>query len=246
MIRSVRLPLGAVLLLPACALVGCAGQEQSEQPGQPNGNPASSAKTVHASSTETDTFTPEDGFAPLVLNDFQVFHGKKPGPTATWTSSGGSVHCTGKPRGYLHSRKSYKNFTLRLDYRFAPSQDPAGSDQANTGFLVYINGPHRLWPVCLEVQGKHVEMGHIKANGKATVIDPAGVRDDEAARQKARRPVGEWNSVEIVSRDGALSSFLNGTKICENKPGELREGAIGIQSEDFEVEFRRLRIREVN
>ncbi len=246
MFRSCRSGLfGMCMLLAGTMLVGCAEQAEPEQSGK--SAPAAAAKeATPAPSSEPDTFTPEDGFTRLSLDDFDVFHGKKPRSTATWTSTGGILHCTGKPRGYLHSRKTYKNFTLRLDYRFTPPTDAAAAEKANTGFLVYITEPHRLWPVCLEVQGKQPEMGQIKANGRVDVIDAAGVRDDESARQKARKPVGEWNSIEIVSRDGGLTSFLNGTKICENKPGELRDGAIGIQAEDFEVQFRRIRIREEN
>jgi hypothetical protein len=231
--------MAASVLLTVCVFCGCA-----EKKPPASDKSAATEKRPQAPPAEADAFTPEAGFSRLTLDDFEAFYGKKPGATATWTADGGTIHSTGKPRGYLHSKKSYKNFTLRLDYRFEPPQDQADAEKANTGVLVYINAPHRLWPLCLEVQGKYSEMGHIKANGRADAIDAAGVRDDEPARQKSRKPVGEWNSIEIVSRDGALASFLNGTKICDNKPGDLKEGAVGLQAEDFAVEFRRIRIRE--
>jgi len=244
----------AGLFVSALCLAGCAPDaqpEQSQQPAAKRGAPsaaenfAAAAKTGDAANNEpADAFTPEEGFTRLTLADFDVFFAKKVEGSPSWTDAGGMIRGTGKPRGYLHSRKSYRNFTLRLDYRFPVPDDPALVDKVNTGVLVYISGPHRIWPVCLEVQGKHVEMGHIKANGRADVIDAAAVQDDDAARQKARKPVGEWNSLEIISRDGVLTSTLNGIKICENKAGELREGPLGLQAEDFAVEFRRLRIRE--
>lgn len=217
-------------------ILGCA-QQDAEQSADP---------AVPVAEEEVDSqqfFEVENGFVLLGLDDFEVFHGKEPGEAPTWTSEGETLRCTGQPRGYLYSKQPYGNFTLRLDYRFIPQEgaDEKKRENSNTGFLVYITGENKLWPVSLEVQGKHVEMAHIKPNGGAAAIE---VEDNAEARQQARLPVGEWNSIEIVSKDGALTSFLNGEKICESQPGELSEGLLGIQSEDFETEFRNLRIRE--
>ena len=87
-------------------------------------------------------------------------------------------------------------------------------------------------------------MGHIKANGRGDVIDADLVKDDQSAREEARKKVGEWNHLKVVSSEGKLVSYLNGTKICENEPGELKEGSIGLQSERNPIEFRNIRIRE--
>ena len=112
---------------------------------------------------------------------------------------------------------------------------------SNTGFMIHINEPHKVWPQSLEVQGKWSEMCSIKSNGG---IADLTIDDDPAARESARKPVGEWNDVEIISRDGTLESYLNGTRICRSEAGELTEGQIGLQSELYEVQFRNLRIRE--
>jgi hypothetical protein len=185
-------------------------------------------------------FELEEGFTQLTLDDFEVF--TKPGSdgSGTWSEKDEVIHSTGSPRGYLHSRKPYSNFTLRLEYRFPHPKGDVDESKVNTGVLVYITGPHRIWPKCLEVQGKHVEMAHIKSNARDVIIE---ARDDEAARESARQPVGYWNRLEIVSKDGALTSTLNGKTICESLPGELTAGPFGLQSEDFAVDFRRLRIR---
>ena len=87
-------------------------------------------------------------------------------------------------------------------------------------------------------------MGHIKANGRGDVIDAEKVKDNQEARTSSIKKVGEWNHIKIISQDGKLTSFLNGTKICENEPGELTEGWLGIQSERNPIEFKNIRIRE--
>jgi hypothetical protein len=83
-------------------------------------------------------------------------------------------------------------------------------------------------------------MAAIKENGGAPSVT---VEDNEDARQAARKPVGEWNSLEIVSRGGALTATLNGTLVSSSKPDALTEGAIGIQSEDHPFVIRRIRVR---
>jgi hypothetical protein len=227
----------------ACVLfastAGCSSEDANSLPADniaaPEGESASKV---------LDTFVVEADFTPLSLNDFHTFPQPKTTQQPTWSATGNVLNCSGTPRGYLYSRKSYRNFTLRLEYRFPPSSAKRGErsqSKSNTGFLIYMPDEHTLWPASLEVQGRHDEMGQIKSNSRDVDVT---VRDDEQARVAARKLVGKWNEIEIVSRDGTLVSYVNGTKICESDPGELTAGFIGLQSEDFAVQFRRLRIRE--
>ena len=69
--------------------------------------------------------------------------------------------------------------------------------------------------------------------------------DYPEARKQALKPVGEWNSIEIISRAGAVTALLNGAKVGECEPGQLKEGPIGFQSEGAEIHFRNLWIRDL-
>lgn len=237
---------------PAVVLVilfaGCQGDVAvSPKSGSPPDSPvtnsavdsrksASTAATVHETAFEV-----EPDFLPLTFTDFASFtvDEKLPSP---WQTSNDVLACSGKPRGYIYSLQPYQNFTWRLEYRFRRPEKLTDESKfkGNTGFLVYVTGDHKLWPVCLEVQGKHSQMAAIKENGGA---QPVTVTDDDAARQMARKPVGEWNGLEIVSKDGEVTVSLNGTRISKSEPDFLSEGLIGIQAEDFPFEVRRMRIR---
>ena len=225
-------------------LAGCRGEVPVPKTGStPNASTstASTETTSASNTTATSVETPfeiESDFLPLSLDQFDNF-GAEP---ETWMATADGIACSGKPRGYLYSKKPYQNFTWRLEYRFPRPENlkDEAKFKGNTGFLVYITGEHKLWPMCLEVQGKHIQMAAVKENGGA---QPVTVEDDDSARQKARKPVGQWNSIEIISKEGELRVMLNGTPIAKSQPDFLSEGSIGIQAEDHPFEIRHMRIR---
>lgn len=183
-------------------------------------------------------FELEDGFTQLAYADFEAFNAE----ANTWSPTKEGFQCAGKPLGYLYTKATFQNFTLRVDYRYTrpKSLKEDSAFKGNTGFLIYVTGEHKQWPVSLEVQGKHSQMAAIKENGGAQAVTAT---DDDAARQTARHPVGRWNSLEIVSKNGALSVSLNGTPISTCEPDFLSEGLIAVQAEGHPFEVRRLRIR---
>lgn len=154
--------------------------------------------------------------------------------TKTWSIEDGVIVCTGKPNAYFATEKSYKNYVLRLDVKYPKT---AG----NSGFLIHITGDHKVWPKCVEVQGQYGAL--------CSIFPIGGVKgqrgDDSAARKKAIKPHNEWNSVEIVTKDGKITSYINGEKIVETGPFDVMEGSIGFQSEGTEIHFRNIRIKEV-
>lgn len=185
----------------------------------------------------------EAGFVPLTFADFTPFVSKPAEGQATWSvSEDGTIKSTGTPRGYLYTNRPYGNFTFRGEFRYVPREEATEPDKYNTGFLIYVPEEHKIWPRSLEVQGRYDLMGEIKSNARDLMVEVP--LNDQAAREAARSPIGEWNAIEIISNDGAVTAVLNGEKISESKPGELKSGRIGLQAEDFAVEFRNLRIRE--
>ena len=221
------------------ALGFSAGCERPAAPTKVASTGISEADALAAAKEASESAVPLDseGYRPLRLRDFEPF----PADATTWSEADGLLKTTGKPKGYLSSKRSYRNFTWRADFRFVPDADVQKHPDSNTGFMLCIQEPHKVWPRSLEVQGKFIEMGQIKSNGGVPALT---INDDQASREKARKPVGEWNEIEITCKDGTVSSMLNGQAICISEPGELLEGKIGVQAENFPVEFRKLRIRE--
>lgn len=201
-----------------------------------------SGKSMEDPAKETPSTEP--GFVALGFSDFTPFVSKPDEGQPTWSvTDAGMIQTTGTPKGYLYTNKTYGNFTFRGEFRFVPKADGTAPDKPyNTGFLIYVPDAHKVWPRSLEVQGRYDLMGEIKSNAGDLMVDVP--LNDQTARETARKPIGEWNAIEIQSKDGAVTAILNGTKISESNPGELTSGRIGLQAEDFAVEFRNLQIRE--
>jgi len=228
------------LLSLACLLAACSDSGPTEAQKKKAADEVSAIDIPEK--TLESLFDVEEGFTLLSLKDFEVFNEKTKEPLEgkNWSEADGVISCKGTPRGYLYSSESFGNCTIRLEYRFPEAAEK--NENPNTGFLFFITGENRIWPKCLEVQGKFAEMGHIKSNSREIQLD---VTDNESAREKARRPLGEWNTIEVVCKDGALTSVLNGTQIATSKPSELKSGFFGIQSEGDAVEFRNIRVQKL-
>ena len=58
------------------------------------------------------------------------------------------------------------------------------------------------------------------------------------------RPIGEWQSIEIVSKNGQIDTFLNGTPISHVSEHPFKEpGHIAIQYQGGTWVYRNIRIK---
>jgi len=161
-------------------------------------------------------------------------------PGTTFKVERGMLFDSGSPHGYAYPNKKFWNFTLRLEYRFDPYEGMESDDDlfTNTGYLLFIT-QHGIWTRTLEIQGKNdFEMSIAMGGGESTFTF------DDAARARVRKPAGQWNSVEIVSKDGQVWTYLNGTPITHVTKHPFTEaGYIGFQCESGPVHWRNIRIK---
>lgn len=158
----------------------------------------------------------------------------------------GVLECACQTNGYLYKNVTYENFVLALQFRFERPADLApGADQSflgNSGYFVYLTPPHEVWPSCLEVQGSYPETGDVF---RLPGLLPGNDNPDLNALAQAKRPVGEWNDLTIVSKDGALDVELNGIAVNHSEPSELRQGVIALESEGAAIHWRDVRIKQM-
>ena len=126
-------------------------------------------------------------------------------PRATWSVTNGVIHCTGKPTGYLRSTGVYQDYELTVEWRFvrvAPKLD-------NTGILVNMQLPDKVWPVCVQVQGKHTRQGDLFLMAGAESQEHRGMDANTPLPLRGEsneHPVGEWDTVRTVCAAGTRAS----------------------------------------
>lgn len=161
----------------------------------------------------------------------------------TWRIENGVIICTGNPNGYFYTAKSFKNLVVRYDWMYKRPASLKDDEKfgGNSGFLAHIQGDHKIWPKCVEVQGRNMDHGKLFYLGgtkgeKATF--------DADALKKARKPVGEWNTTEIVFQDGMITAKVNGAVVATGK-APVVEGPFGFQSEGAEIHFKNIKVKEM-
>lgn len=155
----------------------------------------------------------------------------------------GVLKCKGRPSGYLRTKKDYENYKLTLQWRW-PDKDKPG----NNGVLVHASSPKELgiWPKSLEVQLKNENAGDFWVIG--TEIDVP----NEAKRVEGRRhvnltdgtekPLGEWNTMEIVCDGASVTVRINGELVNQGINSTVTKGAICLQSEGAPIEYREIKL----
>src|SRR5207249_907144 len=67
-------------------------------------------------------------------------------PAKTFTVKEGALIVSGKPKCYIYTDKSYKNYVISYDWRFPAD----GTPDYNSGLLVHIQMPHKVMPKSIE------------------------------------------------------------------------------------------------
>jgi hypothetical protein len=164
-------------------------------------------------------------------------------PPETWRVEGNEIVCAGKPNGFLRSKRSYKDYIFRAEWRFKKEgwvPRPEDEGWPNAGFFISAGPIVKGWPISIEVQGHFGEAG--------SVFGVRGGKVSGAKRGpivKNRVPFGDWDKYEITSKGGKVTVVLNGELVKEGYDIYPAEGSICLQSEGWEVRYRNVAIKEL-
>lgn len=164
--------------------------------------------------------------------------------TDVWTrGADGVIRVAGKPSGYVATRASYGNYRLHVEWRWP---DKPG----NAGVLLHVASSPKdgVWPLSLQVQTKHGFAGDLLPMAGAAFAEPLtskpgaypAIKGHMAATSE--RPAGEWNSADILCRDGVIEVTVNGVPQNRVSASSPRAGRIGFQLEGAPYELRGIRI----
>ncbi|MGO4773153.1 DUF1080 domain-containing protein [Flavobacterium sp. W22_SRS_FK3] len=160
--------------------------------------------------------------------------------------------------GDLVTNAEYENFHLKLDWKVAPN--------ANSGIIFYVNdNPEKYkntYETGLEMQVLDND-GH--PDGKIMRHRAGDLYDLIQSKSEPIKNVGEWNTAEVVCKNGKLTLILNGVIVVETvlwddnfkalvakskfatwpSFGIFKKGKIALQDHGNDVWYRNIMIKEI-
>jgi hypothetical protein len=181
-------------------------------------------------------------------------------PSKCWTVKGGELRtikdCDKADRVDIITKDTYQNFELELEWRISPG--------GNSGIIYLVSeNEDESWKTGPEMQvlddDKHPDGRNPKTSAGALygLIAPTN---------KMLKPVGDYNKVRLIVRNGYVQHWLNGKKVVEYNLGsemlkeliaqskfkdyphfaQNRKGHIALQYHGDEVWYRNIRIRALS
>ncbi len=162
-----------------------------------------------------------------------------------WSVKDGVLVCKGRPAGYIRTTGRFKDFVLKLEWRF----DPETRKPGNSGVLFRMTGPDKVWPRSLEAQLESGNAGDFWLIGGFSIETPKerfrARGRNRAKTHMAENPVGEWNEYEIVVDGGDVILRVNGEEVNRGWNAERHAGHICLQSEGVPIHFRGIRLAPI-
>ena len=163
-----------------------------------------------------------------------VFHLKDPAvdPSTVFSVKDGVVHIKGDPFGYMRTRDVYSEYTLHVEWRYP-------GEASNSGVFIHAQLPDTIWLKCFECQLKSGNAGDfVCMNGAKMNEMKNNSRVVAKMGASSEKPVGEWNSMEVICKSNTIEVIVNG--ILQNKATGISDtkGHICLQSEGKDIEFR--------
>jgi hypothetical protein len=115
--------------------------------------------------------------------------------------------------------------------------------------LVHASTPNALgvWPKSLEAQLNHKNAGDIWVIGTTVEIENADKRvmgrRHYNLTDDSERPIGEWNDYKIVCDGDQITIWVNGDLVNHVTKCSVSKGAICLQAEGADIEFRDIRLK---
>jgi len=154
----------------------------------------------------------------------------------------GEIQVSGHPFGYLYTDESFKNYVIRYSWTY-PKDQPEKTTM-NSGLLVHIQAPHKIFPKSVEPQGRYFDHGKLFFIGFGK-NDKKEQTFDAKAHKKAIKKSYEWNTTEVTAKgDGSIEVRINGVLVSTGR-SELTSGPIGFQSEGARIHFKNIQIKEL-
>ena len=236
------------LALSSMMLTGCS---------ENNATPVDEQNNMLTAAEKADGWT-------LLFDGKSVDHWKRfkqDGVPAAWSAVDGVLAFTPlqakDDRGDIITKDTYSDFELKLEWKI--------SKNGNSGILFYVVESDKYEKVYHTGPEMQVLDNDGHRDGKIISHRAGDLYDLIISKEETVKPVGQWNAVKIVSKNGHLEQWLNGVKVVETTMwddnwrkmiaeskfngwedfGTFKEGHISLQDHGDKVWYRNLKIRKL-
>jgi len=133
----------------------------------------------------------------------------------------------------MRTKESYSNYKLHVEWRWPV-------EATNSGVFVHGQQPDAIWLKCIECQLKAGSAGDFVLMNGADINE----RTDKTKMSfpkmapSSEKPVGEWNTMEVVCSENSVEVFVNGVLQNKGTGANLNAGSVCLQSEGKDIEFK--------
>ncbi len=165
-----------------------------------------------------------------------------------WQINDNVLVCAGTPLGYIYTKDSYTDFTLKLQWRW-----PEGKEPGKGGVLIRTTGNNIIWPKSLEAQINAGSAGDFWGLDGYSLASPTeettpienekfGTLTNVKKKASMEKPAGQWNSYEIIANGQTVTLIINGKKVNTAIQCDLDAGTICLTSEGNEIHFKNIEL----
>jgi hypothetical protein len=154
----------------------------------------------------------------------------------------GLIHLAGKSMGYICTNESYKNYYLRVVFRWGEKKYPPRQNQRRDSGILYhfpVDAKDEIWPKSIECQIQEEDCGDYWLVGNATADSPNQKVQNRIIRTaNFENPGQEWNTIEVICIDNKSEHYVNGHLVNNAENLSISEGKILLQLECAEIFYK--------
>jgi len=183
-----------------------------------------------------------------------------------WKAEGGVLHLDAASKksystnegGDIVTNEDFDNFDLKLEWKISP--------KGNSGIIFYVKEDKAKYSESYMTGPEMQVLDNERHPDSKIIKHRAGdLYDLITSNPETVKPALEWNHVEIISKDGNLELYLNGSKVVQttlwndawkklvagskfkDMPdfGKFKSGHIGLQDHGNKVWYRNIKIKNL-
>ncbi|MBM1107180.1 DUF1080 domain-containing protein [Aurantibacter crassamenti] len=173
-------------------------------------------------------------------------------PEKIFSVKDGVLKVVGEELGYVITQKSYKNYHMKLQFKWGDLKwPPRENEKRDSGVCYHIpeSEENKIWPLSVECQIQEGDVGDFWLLDYST-IEVDGKQNEpkqysNVVKSKDNElPNGEWNTLEILTFNGTCVHIVNGQVVNYGTNSSRKKGKILLQSEFAEIFYQNVVIRE--